>query len=57
MFQSFLISNAILLVAGVVTPFAADLHEIAFFTIRLIMGLSHNAYVMSFYMLSKQSSP
>ncbi len=52
-FQSFLLSNMLLLVSGVATPFCADLHEIAFFAIRLIMGLSHNAYLMSFYMLSK----
>ncbi len=33
-FQSFLYSNALLLVSGVITPFAADIHEVAFFVIR-----------------------
>ena len=45
--------HVLLLVTGIATPFTTSIGENAFYIVRFAMGLAHNAYLMSFYMLGK----
>lgn len=53
LFQSLMFVHVLLLVTGIATPFTTSLGETAFYIARFAMGLAHNAYLMSFYMLGK----
>ena len=46
-----MIAHALLLITGIMNPFTSKIGEVSFFVVRFAMGLGHNAFFMSFYML------
>ena len=48
-FPTFVASNIIVMISGIVTPYCADVYS--FTVIRFVMGLTHSTYFGTIYLL------